>query len=105
VAEDVHSAEPSLCALTKRLDRSQFAGEWRLTGFMYHAAWLADLRSELLAFPAGKHDDCVDALGLIGQLLDTISKGNRPEPPETVKRDTGYRRCENLGKLDDWKVW
>jgi predicted phage terminase large subunit-like protein len=35
-----------------------------------NAPWLADLRSELLAFPAGKHDDCVDALGLIGQLLD-----------------------------------
>jgi predicted phage terminase large subunit-like protein len=70
-----------------------------------NAPWLADLRSELLAFPAGKHDDCVDALGLIGQLLDTISKGNKPEPPESVKRDTGYRRYEFPGKLDDWKVW
>ena len=44
-------------------------------------------------------------LGLIGQLLDTISKGNKPDPPESVKRDTGYRRYEFPGKLDDWKVW
>jgi hypothetical protein len=70
-----------------------------------NAAWLSDLRSELLSFPAGKHDDCVDALGLIGQLLDTISKGNRPEPPESVKRDTGYRRYESPGRLDDWISW
>ena len=26
--------------------------------------WYPDFRAELLAFPAGKHDDCVDALGL-----------------------------------------
>src|ERR1041385_1334815 len=51
-----------------------------------NASWVADLRSELLAFPAGKHDDCVDALGLIGQLLDTISVGNKPKPPEEQKR-------------------
>src|SRR5207253_2025197 len=34
------------------------------------APWLADLRAELLSFPAGRHDDQVDALGLVGQLLD-----------------------------------
>lgn len=34
------------------------------------APWKADFVSELLSFPAGKHDDQVDALGLIGQLLD-----------------------------------
>jgi hypothetical protein len=25
-----------------------------------------------LSFPAGRHDDQVDAIGLIGQLLDTM---------------------------------
>jgi predicted phage terminase large subunit-like protein len=34
------------------------------------AEWYPTLRSELLRFPAGKHDDQVDALGLIGQVLD-----------------------------------
>jgi phage terminase large subunit-like protein len=31
------------------------------------AEWLPDMRAELLAFPHGKHDDIVDALGLCGQ--------------------------------------
>lgn len=35
-----------------------------------HASWRADFEAELLRFPAGVHDDQVDALGLIGQLLD-----------------------------------
>lgn len=33
------------------------------------ASWLPDFRRELLSFPAGKHDDQVDAIGLVGQLL------------------------------------
>lgn len=35
-----------------------------------NAAWYPAFRSELLRFPAGKHDDQVDALGLVGQILD-----------------------------------
>jgi len=44
-----------------------------------NAPWLEPFRSELLMFPAGKHDDQVDSLGLIGQLLDHISHGDYPE--------------------------
>jgi predicted phage terminase large subunit-like protein len=46
------------------------------------APWIADLEAELLAFPAGKHDDQVDGLGLIGQLLDVMSAGRVEKPPE-----------------------
>jgi predicted phage terminase large subunit-like protein len=46
------------------------------------APWFADLRAELLSFPAGKHDDQVDALGLVGQLLDKINAGQKPKPPD-----------------------
>ena len=67
--------------------------------------WLADLRSELLAFPAGKHDDCVDALGLIGQLLDTISVGNKPKSAEKPKNPSGYRTYTDPERTDDWKAW
>jgi phage terminase large subunit-like protein len=35
-------------------------------------SWFADLRAGLLSFPAGKHDDQIDVLGLIRQLLDLI---------------------------------
>lgn len=50
------------------------------------APWLADFRSELLSFPAGKHDDQVDALSLIGQLLDHIQPGSVPSEKK-VKPD------------------
>jgi hypothetical protein len=67
--------------------------------------WLSNLQSELLSFPTGKHDDQVDALGLIGQLLDTISLGNAPAPIETQKLDSGYRQYEFApGRMNDWLV-
>lgn len=70
-----------------------------------NAGWLADLRSELLAFPAGKHDDIVDALGLIGQLLDTISSGNKPATPEKAKNPSGYKLYTDIERTDDWKAY
>lgn len=40
-------------------------------------SWYPDFRAELLSFPAGKHDDQVDALGLVGQLLDKMIVGKK----------------------------
>ena len=51
------------------------------------APWLASLRAELLSFPAGMHDDQVDALSLIGQLLDHIGAGRKFELPQPPRRD------------------
>ena len=66
------------------------------------AAWLPALQAELLSFPAGKHDDCVDALGLIGQLLDTVFVGSDRPPPERRKIDSGYRPYAPAGAFNDW---
>ena len=55
------------------------------------APWFAEFKRELLSFPAGKHDDQVDALGLIGQLLDQMVSGQKPRQPEKPKVDSGYR--------------
>lgn len=44
------------------------------------AQWVAQVRSELLSFPAGKYDDICDAMGLIGQLLDHIQGVGKKEP-------------------------
>jgi len=52
-----------------------------------YAPWVADFRAELLSFPAGRHDDQVDALGLIGQLLDLMVPGSRSKAPEVRRRD------------------
>jgi len=52
-----------------------------------YAPWYADFRAELLSFPAGKHDDCVDALGLVGQLLDLMVPGRTPVSQEPDRKD------------------
>lgn len=51
--------------------------------FPRDAAWLASLETELLQFPAGQHDDQVDALSLIGRMLARMRAGEAPktEPP------------------------
>jgi hypothetical protein len=59
------------------------------------AEWFPALRSELLSFPAGKHDDQVDALGLVGQLLNKMSLGQHPAKPELPKNATGYKRIDD----------
>lgn len=74
-----------------------------------HAPWYADLRSELLSFPAGKHDDQVDALGLVGQLLDKMTNGVRPEKkrPHDLPRKADYFGKFDGGDdddADDWKT-
>ena len=67
------------------------------------ASWLPELRSELLTFPAGKHDDQVDALGLIGQLLDMMALGARPPEPEKP-RQRYVRKDKARGPTSAWAV-
>lgn len=67
------------------------------------APWYPDLRSELLSFPAGKHDDQVDALGLVGQLLDKMMAGVKPRPTEKPKRDRWDSAFADEGELN-WKT-
>jgi len=52
------------------------------------AHWYPVFHSELLSFPAGKH---VDALGLIGQVLDTMGRGRElpPSKKEEPMRSIG----------------
>jgi predicted phage terminase large subunit-like protein len=56
-----------------------------------HAPWYPEFRRELLSFPAGKHDDQVDAIGLIGQVLDKMVSGHmapvEPEKPKVLSTD------------------
>ncbi len=68
------------------------------------AAWYPALRSELLSFPAGKHDDQVDALGLVGQLLNKMSLGQHPAKPELPKNTSGYKRTDS-SQTESYKVY
>ena len=70
-----------------------------------HASWYPGLRSELLSFPAGKPDDQVDALGLVGQLLDQMVPGQKPKEPPKPKPETGYRPIGLDERPLDWLVF
>lgn len=51
------------------------------------APWYPAFKRELMTFPAGAHDDQVDALGLVGQILDKMVKGKavqKEKPKEKI---------------------
>src|SRR6185369_12149573 len=59
-------------------------GRMAVDGLHYpeSAPWRTDFENELMTFPVGKHDDQVDAIGLIGQLLDKMIQPQAPERRE-----------------------
>jgi hypothetical protein len=62
-----------------------------------YAPWYPAFRAELLSFPAGKHDDQVDALGLVGQLLDKMTARRPPKQDPELKRDDYCELHEQIG--------
>ena len=44
----------------------------------FHAVWFSKFKNELLKFPAAKNDDQVDAISLVGQVLDKMVRGRAP---------------------------
>jgi predicted phage terminase large subunit-like protein len=68
-------------------------GRMALDGLFYtrHAPWAADFMAEVLSFPAAKYDDQVDALSLVGQLIDRMVAGKVPPVPRHKPPDDGYR--------------
>lgn len=62
-------------------------------------AWATDLVSEMLRFPAGKHDDQVDVLSLFGRMLGTLMHGNDLPEDEPVR---GLDKM-TWGELDAWQ--
>lgn len=70
------------------------------------APFRADFEAELLSFPAGKHDDQVDALGLVGQLLDVMipPPGPKPDAPPRDSWDAAFRRSRGEDDDGGWKV-
>jgi hypothetical protein len=53
----------------------------------------------VLNFPAGKHDDQVDALGLIGQILDRMNKGTALPGPDKKIRFMNEMTMDEFWKL------
>jgi predicted phage terminase large subunit-like protein len=70
------------------------------------AHWYAELRAEMMAFPAGKHDDQVDALGLVGQLLNRMLTGSdRKQKQKAPPRDKYAKAWAALENADaNWRT-
>ena len=90
----------------KNVRAQSIRGRMALSG-LYLAADMPDratFEAELLSFPAGKHDDIVDALGLVGQLLDVLlpPPAAKPPGPPADSWDRAFRRGDDDG--DGWKV-
>jgi predicted phage terminase large subunit-like protein len=91
----------------KAVRAQSIRGRMALQGLYVPATsnWYSVFRSELLSFPAGKYDDQVDALGLVGQLLDQMVPGQKPKEPPKPKSDTGYRPIGLDERPLDWLVF
>ncbi|WP_167381168.1 phage terminase large subunit [Bradyrhizobium arachidis] len=77
-------------------------GRLALDGIYYarNAPWAADLFAELMNFPASKHDDQVDALGLVGQLLDRMVVGRLAPGRSVAEPLDGYRAHSRIKSVD-----
>lgn len=72
----------------------------------HQAPWLDDFLMEALSFPLGKHDDQVDAFGLIGRMLDTMVSGRAPKPtaPDESKWQRAFaRKSREASTSNGWK--
>jgi predicted phage terminase large subunit-like protein len=65
-----------------------------------NAPWAAEWLAELLNFPASKHDDQVDAMGLCGQLLDIMVTGRAQAPDPMKLPEDGYKKHNRLRTVD-----
>lgn len=70
-----------------------------------NAPWYADFKAELLAFPTGKHDDQVDAIGLVGQLLDRMLVGDKLPEAEKPDEMSDYRQNNDVAQAGDWMAY
>lgn len=69
-----------------------------------NAPWTNDLLAELLAAFSGKNDDQVDALSLIGRMLDTMITASRPKTNSGRKPDKYDRAFKRLtATKENWK--
>ena len=70
------------------------------------APWLAKFLSVMHGFPAGRTDDEVDVMGLIGRMLDEMVGGKAPADQQRPKEDRWRRAFSRQSGSSDngWKV-
>jgi len=91
VDRKVYTYRESLPSIGNKEARAiSFRGHIANTGLhiVRESSWWPAVRSELLSFPAGAHDDAVDALSLVGRAIHRLIRGREPEKvPEQQRWD------------------
>jgi predicted phage terminase large subunit-like protein len=90
----------------KAIRAQSMRGRMALNGLYvdFNAPWFAAFRSELLSFPAGKNDDQVDAIGLVGQLLDQMQAGTAKQKTKPQRIDRWDAVFDDDGEELNWKT-
>jgi len=95
---------------TNKAARAQsIIGRMSLNGLYcpFAADWFPEFRRELLTFDAGKFDDQVDAISLVGQVLDRMIPANKASGEQEVDKvlSTDPSKCtvtlEDLFKANE----
>jgi len=99
---------PHLVPFPSRADKPTRARA--IQGFMNYrglhvnirAPWYGPFLAELLSFPAGKHDDQVDALGLIGQQLSHMRprRSTTPIGAHAIQTPTGPQFIKSVNVVE-----
>ncbi len=91
----------------KEMRAQSIRGRMAMNGLWVPAGadWYPDFKNELMVFSNGRYDDQVDALSLIGQVLDKMMPGEAatkpPEPPKIFSTDP--KTC-TVTMNDMWEV-
>lgn len=90
----------------KSIRAQSFRGRAALNGLHIpaDAPWRAEFEAELLSFPAGRHDDQVDAAGLVGQLLDVMIPPPKPKAPPPPKDSWDKAFGRDSEEDEAWKT-
>jgi predicted phage terminase large subunit-like protein len=71
----------------KTVRAQSIRGRLALSGMLVpQVEWWPEVRAELLGFPSARWDDCADALGLIGQILNRMYAPSAPVEKKPPKR-------------------
>ena len=105
--EKVYARREQVASAADKPTRSRSIQARTAMGKVYFPAkapGLSDFTTELLTFPAGKHDDMVDAFGLIGRMLDDLIPAAKPKTKEQTKA-TDYRAIgRSSASEDSWRI-